>query len=160
VLSRIFLFQSVLLKLFYTHTQNHLQITTHAAITVLQCVKYRTVSQPQHVQFTAICGWRGDGLKTTNMCREAYYLRCSWLICRASCCFFLCSKCQNPVANLQPKCKEANPSTESTQMCAYSLVFTLWQCVVRSLKIAQCQTRSPPVDSGVFITYSSRFQKQ
>jgi len=45
-------------------------------------------------------------------------------------------------------------------MCAYSLVFTLWQCAEQSLKMAQCQTQSPPVDSEEFIVYSSIFQQQ
>jgi hypothetical protein len=104
-------------------------------------------------------GWS----ETTNICREAGYLRWSWLMCWASCCFFLCSKCHDARTQLQIYSRTAKRLTFLQKVC--NCVRTVWcsQCgsvfVVRSLNIAQRQIRSPPVVSGEF-TYCPIFQEQ
>lgn len=56
------------------------------------------------------------------MCREADYFRCSWLMCRTSCCFFLCSKCHNARTQLQIYSRTAKTLLQKVRNC----VHTVW----------------------------------
>ena len=58
------------------------------------------------------------------MCRETGYLRCSWLMCRTPCCFFLCSKCHNARTQLQIYSRTAKRLTflQKVRNC----VHTVW----------------------------------
>jgi hypothetical protein len=67
---------------------------------VLQGVTHRTAGL-SHSTYSLRRYAIREGTAFTNMCRAAGYLRCSWLTCRASCCFFLCSKCHNARTQLQ-----------------------------------------------------------
>jgi hypothetical protein len=69
---------------------------------VLQPVQYRPVglTATARTVYGDMRLERGRS-KTANMCREAGYFRCSWLMCWASSCFFLCSKCHNARTQLQ-----------------------------------------------------------